>query len=118
MPTIPYEHALKDMLDENPHMNTEMLEGALNMILSGKLDEGRLLLRQFINSTLGFKELAKRTGKIDKTLMRSLSASGNPTAANLFEIIQVCMKAEGVTAAAQLQHIDHDVLGHHDRAYS
>ena len=108
MPTIPYNEALKDMLDENPHMSAEMLEGALNMILSGELDEGRLLLRQFVNATIGFKELAKRTGKVDKTLMRILSASGNPTATNLFDIIQACLDAAGVKAAAYIQPVSDD----------
>lgn len=111
MPTIPYNEALKDMLEENPHMSTEMLEGALNLILSGELDDGRLLLRQFVNATIGFKELAKRTGKVDKTLMRILGADGNPTAANLFEVIQVCREAEGVTVVAHLQREANAALG-------
>jgi DNA-binding phage protein len=116
MPTKPLDTVYKELFDENPHMSAEMLEGALNLILSGELDDGRLLLRQFVNATIGFQELARRTGKVDKTLMRSLSASGNPTAANLFEIVQACMKAEGVTAAAQLHRIPDDALGHHDQA--
>ena len=82
------------MLDENPEFGAEMLEDALNSLLSGELDEGRLLLRQFVNATIGFKELAKRTGKLDKNLMRTLSAIGNPTASNLFEIVQACIQAE------------------------
>jgi len=93
---------MKAMVDRNPEMATEMLEDALNALLSGNLEEGRLLLRQYINATIGFKELAQRTGKQDKNLMRSLSEAGNPTAANLFEIIQACVKAEGVTVAAQV----------------
>jgi DNA-binding phage protein len=102
MPTTSYNEALKDMIEDNPHMAAEMLEGALNSLLSGELDEGRLLLRQFVNATMGFQELAKRTGKIDKNLMRTLSAAGNPTASNLFEIVQACIQAEGVTVAAHV----------------
>jgi len=112
MPTVPYDKAMKEMLEEHPHMATEMLEGALNSLLSGELDEGRLLLRQFVNATLGFKELAKRTGKHDKNLMRTLSATGNPTAANLFEIVQACIQAEGMTVAAHVQRHDGADLGH------
>lgn len=114
MPTIPYNDALKDMLEENPQMSTEMLEGALNLILSGELDEGRLLLRQFINATIGFKELGRRIGKDDKNLMRTLSERGNPTAANLFEIVRACVKAEGVTVAAHVQKQSSSELSHHD----
>ncbi len=103
MPTTSYKAAMKSMVDENPKLGVEMLEDALNSLLSGKLDEGRLLLRQFVNATMGFKELAARTGKADKNLMRTLSASGNPTASNLFEIVQACVQAEGVTVAAHVQ---------------
>ena len=94
MPTTSYKAAIKTMLDENPEFGAEMLEDALNSLLSGELAEGRLLRRQFVNATIGFKELAKRTGKLDKNLMRTLSATGNPTASNLFEIVQACIQAE------------------------
>lgn len=102
MPTIPYRAAIKDMVEDNPGMAAEMLEDSINTILSGDLDEGRLLLRQFVHATMGFKELARLTGKDDKNLMRSLSASGNPTATNLLAILRACMDAQGVTVAASV----------------
>ena len=116
MPTRSYKDSMKAMVDENPELGTEMLEEALNSLLSGELDEGRLLLRQFVNATMGFKELAERTGKRDKNLMRSLSAEGNPTAANLFEIVQACIQAEGVTVATHVQKRADAGLTQNDRA--
>jgi DNA-binding phage protein len=106
MPTQSYKDSMKAMVDRNPHMATEMLEDAINALLAGELDEGRLLLRQYVNATIGFPELARRTGKTDKNLMRSLGPNGSPTAANLFQIIRACMKAEGVTVAAHLVRSD------------
>lgn len=79
-----------------------MLEDAINAMLSGDLDEGRILLRDYVNATIGFQELAQRTGKHDKNLMRSLGLNGSPTAANLFEIIQACTDGQGITIAAQV----------------
>jgi len=108
MPTIPFDDMLKGMTDNNPQFASEMLEEALNTILAGDVDDGRILLRQYVKATIGFQELAKRTGKQDKNLMRSLSATGNPTAANLFEIIQACTKAADVTVSAHVaprQHV-------------
>lgn len=102
MPTVPYKDSLKAMVEKNPYMAAEMLEDAINALLAGELDEGRLLLRQYVNATIGFPELARRTGKADKNLMRTLGPTGSPTAANLFDILQTCMKAEGVTAAARV----------------
>ena len=34
--------------------------------------------------------------------MRALGPSGSPTAANLFQIVQTCMEAEGVQVAAHV----------------
>jgi DNA-binding phage protein len=46
--------------------------------------------------------LARRTGTTDKNLIRALGPNGSPTAANLFQIIHACMKAEGLTRAAHV----------------
>jgi len=102
MPTVSYNDSIKAMIGRSPELATEMLEGAVNSLFEGELEEGRLLLRQYVNATIGFQELARRTGKQDKNLMRSLSPSGNPTAANLFEIIHAWSEAEGVTIAAHV----------------
>lgn len=102
MPTVSYNDSVKSRIADRPDLATEMLEDAINSLLAGELDDGRLLLRQYVNATIGFQELAERTGKIDKALMRTLSAQGNPTVTNLFEIIQACVKAEGVSLSAHV----------------
>ena len=102
MPTVSFDDMLSGMASSNSLFASEMLEEALNTILAGSVDDGRILLRQYIKATIGFQELAKLTGKQDKNLMRSLSATGNPTAANLFEIIQACTKAAGVKVSAHV----------------
>lgn len=96
MPSVSYRSSLQKMLRDQPEIAIEMLEDAVAALLSGDVDEGRLLLRQYINGTLGFQELESRTGKNCKALMRMLSASGNPTASNLFDILRVCMETNGV----------------------
>ena len=40
MPTLSLDTAYKDMLAENPHLSAEMLESAINSLLSGETDEG------------------------------------------------------------------------------
>ena len=60
------------------------------------------MLSQFVIATMGVKEPAEHTGKLGKNLVRTLSAAGNPTASNLFEIVQACIQAEGATVAAHV----------------
>jgi len=102
MPTVSYTDAMKSMVDDNPQMGVEMLEDAINALLEGNTDEGRIHLRAYINATLGFAELGRRMNKDSKNIMRSLSPKGNPTASNLMQIIQACATAQDVMIAAHV----------------
>ncbi len=73
-----------------------LLTEALDCLLAGEIDDGKLLLRDYINATVGFDELARLTDKTPKSLMRMLSESGNPRADNLFAIISNLQESEGV----------------------
>jgi len=74
-----------------------LLTESLDAMLSGDLDAGKSLLRDYINATTGFETLADGIGKSPKSLMRMLSVSGNPTAKNLFGIVSYLQQAEGVS---------------------
>ena len=73
-----------------------LLREAINEMLRGEVAVGRLLLRDYVNATLGFEALAQKTSKSPKSLMRMLSTQGNPTAQNLFEILHILQQEEGV----------------------
>lgn len=68
----------------------------MQTLLDGDIDTARTVLRDFINATIGFSALANVTGIRPKSLMRMLRPSGNPTAANLFEVIRVLQNKTGV----------------------
>lgn len=80
-----------------------LLTEALDCFLSGEIAEGNLILRDYVNATLGFEELGRLTGKTPKSLMRMLSAEGNPRADNLFAIIFQLQAQEGVHLSVQAQ---------------
>jgi DNA-binding phage protein len=107
MPTVPFKDSLKAMAGRDQEFANSVLEAAINAMLAGDLDEGRIHLRDYVHATIGFQELARRTGKIDKNLMRMLGPKGSPTASNLFLIMQACMEAEGVTASAHVVRAEH-----------
>lgn len=54
------------------------------------------MLRDYVNATIGFEELAAQTGTPSKSLMRMLGPKGNPTAANLFSVLRSLQQAEGL----------------------
>ena len=74
----------------------ELLREGVECLLAGDLDTGKGILRDYINATIGFDELSRRTKRPAKSLMRMLGPSGNPQARNLLEVINHLQKAEGV----------------------
>jgi DNA-binding phage protein len=65
----------------------ELLREAVESFLQGDVETGKAMLRDYINATIGFQELAAVTNHSPKSLMRMLGPSGNPQAKNLFEIL-------------------------------
>jgi DNA-binding phage protein len=73
-----------------------LLSDAVESLLTGETPLGREILRDFIHATLGFPLLAEKTGIHVKTLHQIFGPKGNPTAANLFNIIACLQEHEGV----------------------
>jgi DNA-binding phage protein len=73
-----------------------LLTEAVDLFLSGDLDTGKAVLRDFINATIGFERLGAETGTPPKSLMRMLGPRGNPTISNLFGLLQHLQQASGV----------------------
>ncbi|MFQ5688197.1 MAG: DNA-binding protein [Candidatus Scalindua sp.] len=79
-----------------PEFREGLLRESVECLLSGDITTGKILLRDYINATIGFEELAELTKKSSKSLMRMFGPEGNPRANNLFNIIGVLQKREGV----------------------
>lgn len=56
----------------------------------------KTILRDYINATVGFAEVAEATHIPSKSLMRMLGPTGNPGADNLLEIVNFLQNREGV----------------------
>ena len=75
--------------------NSLLLE-AIECMLSGDVETGKAILRDYINATIGFVELGTKTKTSPKSLMRMLGPKGNPQARNLFAVISYLQKREHV----------------------
>jgi hypothetical protein len=73
-----------------------MLIEAVNELLAGDLEAGKAMLRDYINSTLTFPQLARKLKKPDKSVHRMLGPHGNPRADNIVEIIKILQAHEHV----------------------
>ncbi len=70
-------------------------------MLTGDVATAKTILRDYINATVGFTHLAEATHIPSKSLMRMLGPTGNPRAANLFEIVSFLQRREGVRFAVK-----------------
>ena len=73
-----------------------LLKEGVECLLACDVETGKVVLRDYINATIGFEELGSLTNKQPKSLMGMFGPAGNPHARNLFEILSHMQKHEGV----------------------
>ncbi len=94
------KYSIKQDLAEQ-EFRVDLLTETFNCMVAGDLETGKIVLREYINGTLGFVALGEALGKSPKSLMRMLGPQGNPNARNLFDIIAHLQKLEGGHLRAQ-----------------
>jgi hypothetical protein len=73
-----------------------LLREGVNTMLTGDVDTGRAILRDYIKATIGFEKLGEATHTPSKSLIRMFGPRGNPQARNLFGIIGYLQQQAGV----------------------
>ncbi len=73
-----------------------LLREGVDAMLSGDVEAGKAILRDYIKATVGFEKLGEATATPPKSLIRMFSPRGNPQARNLFGIISYLQKQAGV----------------------
>lgn len=74
-----------------------LLKEGIETLLAGDVDTGKSILRDYINATVGFEQLAAETGSSPKSLIRMFGPSSNPRARNLFAVISHLQRNAGLT---------------------
>ncbi|MDD1414366.1 transcriptional regulator [Dolichospermum sp. ST_con] len=88
-------------IQRDPEFVIALLDEAISLFLNGEPETARLILRDIVNATVGFEQLAIETSKPSKSLHRMLSAKGNPTMDNLTAIFNVLRKKLNVDINVQ-----------------
>jgi len=94
--TRDFKDTIKDRVEKDPAFREELFKEGIECFLTGDLDTGKAVLRDYINATIGFDDLGKITDRSPKSLMRMFGPKGNPQARNLFEIIAHLQEHEGI----------------------
>jgi putative addiction module killer protein len=97
---MPLTHDFKETIraraQSDPDFRQALLREAVECVINGDLETGKAVLRDYVNATVGFQDLEKRTRIPAKSLMRMLGPRGSPSAANLSRILTALQKTEGV----------------------
>ena len=73
-----------------------LLREGIDAMLSGDVDTGKIILRDYIKATVGFEKLGEATDTPPKSLIRMFGPRGNPQARNLFSVIGYLQKRAGL----------------------
>ena len=94
--TRDFKETIQARVRRDPAFRAELLKDGVQCLLSGDMETGKMVLRDYIKATVGFEQLGAATGKPPKSLMRMFGPKGNPQARNLFEVIGYLQKREGL----------------------
>jgi DNA-binding phage protein len=94
--TRDFKETVRARVQRDPAFRRELLLEGVETMLNGDVETGKTVLRDYINATIGFIDLAEATHRSPKSLMRMLGPKGNPQAQNLFEIVSYLLAQEGI----------------------
>lgn len=97
--TKDFRETIRERAQEEPAFRRALLQEALELMLNGDIKTGKALMRNYINATVGFQELARAVRTPAPSLMRMFGPKGNPSAKNLFGVIAHLQKQEGINFA-------------------
>jgi DNA-binding phage protein len=103
--TRDFKETIRARVKRDPSFRKALLREGIENFLAGDVETGKIILRDFINATIGFTKLSDVTRRSAKSLMRMLGPRGNPQARNLFKIVAYLQRAEGVRFEIRSAHI-------------
>ena len=101
--TRSFKELVQKRVASDPAFGEAMLREGIDVMLTGDVDTGKSILRDYIKATIGFEKLGEATGTQVKSLIRMFSPRGNPQARNLFSVIGYLQKQAGVELHVTLQ---------------
>jgi DNA-binding phage protein len=90
--TREFKETIAARVQRDPRFREALFTEAMNAYLVGDTSAGKAILRDLVNATIGFEELASVLKKPSKSLHRMLAPRGNPSTANFFGIVTALQK--------------------------
>ena len=94
--TKSFKDLMQQHVKDDKKFAEALLREGIDAMLSGDVDTGKTILRDYIKATVGFEKLGEVTDTPPKSLIRMFGPRGNPQAKNLFSVIGYLQKRAGV----------------------
>ena len=94
--TREFKQTVAARIQRDARFREALFTEALNAYLTGDTVVGKTILRDFVNATVGFEELALTIKKPSKSLHRMLAPRGNPSTDNFFSIVSALQKKANI----------------------
>jgi DNA-binding phage protein len=98
--TRDFKQTVVERVNRDPAFAQALLDEAATLFLNGEPETARRILRDLVNATIGFEQLATMIDKPSKSLHRMLSPAGNPSMDNLAAIFLVMRECLNVSFEA------------------
>jgi len=85
--TRDFRETIRERAQRESRFRKALLREAIQLMLSGDEKTGRAILRNYINATVGFRQLQDATPIPANSLMRMFGPNSNPSAKNLFGVL-------------------------------
>jgi len=94
--TKSFKELVKHQVKTDKKFAAALLREGIDAMLSGDVETGKTILRDYIKATVGFERLGQATDTPPKSLIRMFGPRGNPQAKNLFSVIGYLQKRAGM----------------------
>jgi len=91
-----FKELVQDQIQKDKKFAEALLREGVDAMLSGDVNTGKTIIRDYIKATVGFEKLGQATDTPPKSLLRMFGPRGNPQAKNLFSVIGYLQKRAGV----------------------
>jgi hypothetical protein len=90
--TRSFKKLVQQHVAADPDFAEALLREGIDTMLTGDVETGKSILRDYIKETIGFEKLGEAIGTQPKSLIRMFGPRGNPQAKNLFSVLD-CLRA-------------------------
>src|SRR3974390_2863923 len=94
--TKSFKELVKHQVKADKKFAAALLREGVDAMLSGDVETGKIILRDYIKATVAFEKLGQATDTPPKSLIRMFGPRGNPQAKNLFSVIGYLQKRAGM----------------------